>query len=667
MANFYDILVEVLKVDKRFFTEDGALLRNKVYESALNMEAGLIELLLSNAETKKRFFVDVNGTFVFDKVAFGWVVNNRQFLPDSYTRFKNRIGLTDGSGELLSASNDVVLSFPYKDCVLEGGQTREEQMHDEVFYNETLAPDEVDRLLYPKVFASARRYTYSGGVDLTGNPNGAVECVLETNATQFLDEDNLIIKGNNLLALSSLLSRYEGKVKCIYIDVPYNTGSDSFRYNDKFNRSTWLVFIKNRLELARKLLHPDGVILIQISFHQYAYLRVLADEIFTEQCHLFDMNTLVRHPDRSLTGDKEFNDVIEYTLIYSKSASYKMPKIAIEKVDDDYQYDFFLPAKPDDKLTLGGKNVSVYFPQNVTIKRSEGHVGGLKSMSVRGSIREKNSSGRFYVAFIEDKIGKYPEGTLFAVPDMGDDGRNFRLFELPKNGNKNGFYYPGKPQSSDVTYKPYPNFVDFVQQYNSVNDEGGYSFRNGKKPEEYVQFYLDIFTHPKDIVLDFCLGSGTTAAVAHKTGRRYIGVEQMDYVDSIAVQRLKSVISGETTGISVSTNWHGGGSFVYCELAKCNQHYVDEAVATQTDDEMVALLERVIKSGFISSRLKPSDIADSATDFESLSIEDKKRFIIELLDKNMLYVNLCDIDDEEYAISEADKAFTRSFYGLEEK
>ena len=217
MANFYDTLVEVLKADKRFFTEDGALLRNKVYESAMNMDAELIGLLLSNDDTKKRFFTEVNGTFVFDKVGFGWVVNNRLFFPDSYTRFKNRIGLIDSRSDLISATNDVVLSFPYKDCVLEGGQTKDDQKRDEVFYNATLAPDEVDRLLYPKVLVSAQRFTYAGAVDLTGTPTE--DSVSSSPAVDFLDTDNLIIKGNNLLAIASLLKRYESRVKCIYIDI----------------------------------------------------------------------------------------------------------------------------------------------------------------------------------------------------------------------------------------------------------------------------------------------------------------------------------------------------------------------------------------------------------------------------------------------------------------
>ena len=284
-------------------------------------------------------------------------------------------------------------------------------------------------------------------------------------------------------------------------------------------------------------------------------------------------------------------------------------------------------------------------------------------MSIRGSIREKNSSGRFYVAYLEKLINQYPEGTFFAVPGMGDDGLPFRLFELPKNGNKNGIYYPGKPTNADVTRIPYPNFMDFVQQYNLVNDEGGYSFRNGKKPEEFIAFYLDIFTNKGDLVLDFCLGSGTTAAAAHKMGRHYIGIDQMDYIDSIAVPRLCGVISGEQSGISEQMNWRGGGSFVYCELVKLNQAFVDEIEAAANSETLSGIYSRIVKSGFISCKVKPADIEGAAEDFSVLSLDEQKRFLMELLDKNLLYVNLCDIDDEEFDIGDSDKTFTKSFYG----
>ncbi len=195
---------------------------------------------------KSIFFTEVGSVLVFDKVKFGWVVNNREFLPDSYTRYKNKIGLVDGNEVNISNTKDVVLVWPYKDCVLEGGQTEEEQSRSEIFYNELLAPDEIDRLLYPKVFTNACRYTKDDDV-----PVG-----------ELLEKDNLLIKGNNLLALGSLLKRYEGKVKLIYIDPPYNTEGDEFKYNDKFNHSTWLTFMKNRLEFAKKLLIENGVIFI---------------------------------------------------------------------------------------------------------------------------------------------------------------------------------------------------------------------------------------------------------------------------------------------------------------------------------------------------------------------------------------------------------------------
>ena len=202
------------------------------------MDPGLIKLLYECEDTRKRFFMEVDGVFVFDKVGFGWVVNNREFLPDSYTRYKNKIGLADSRGEFISSSNDVELIFPYKDCILEGGQTKEDQKCNEVFYNEALASDEVDRLLYPKVFCNAKEYDSAGT-----HP-----------ATAYSENDNLIIKGNNLLAISSLLKRYEGKIKLIYIDPPYNTGGDAnmFSYNNTFNHSMWLTFMKNRLNIAKK-------------------------------------------------------------------------------------------------------------------------------------------------------------------------------------------------------------------------------------------------------------------------------------------------------------------------------------------------------------------------------------------------------------------------------
>ena len=221
MNDFYNSVLNVLKQDDRFFSENGELLRNAVYEAAMKMDSSLIKILFADEVTRAKFFTDIDGIAVFDKVGFGWVINNRDFLPDSYTRYKNKIGLVNSREDYISTSDDVELVFPYKDCILEGGQTKEEQKRNEIFYNKTLASDEVDRLLFPKVLTNAKKY----GID------GVQNC------TNFNENDNLIVKGNNLLALSSLLACYEGKIKCIYIDPPYyfntNKDEDTFEYNWK--------------------------------------------------------------------------------------------------------------------------------------------------------------------------------------------------------------------------------------------------------------------------------------------------------------------------------------------------------------------------------------------------------------------------------------------------
>lgn len=639
-------LEELLKNESDFFI-DGNLNKNKLSELARKYDHRLLKILQANKTVFKHFFVEIDsGIFAFKQSEFLQFINNKEFLPDSYTAYKTKIGLATGE-EYLSVNEDVVLNFPYKDCILEAGQTKEDWKRQEKYFNKNLSPSEITRLLDDKVLTNFKRYDNTG----------------ERKVKQISNVDNFVIKGNNLIVLHSLKRRFEGKVKCIFIDPPYNTGSDSFGYNDNFKRSTWLLFMKNRLEIAYSLLSPDGVIIVQISFHEFPYLRVLMDELFTEANHKMDVNVLVRHPERSLTSDKEFNDVIEYALIYSKRPEYKLPKQKILKTNIDYQYDFELPDKPSEILKIANKEVKVYFPDKVKIIRSEGHEGGRKSMSIRGSIREKNSSGRFYVSYLEPLIGHYPEGTIFAVPDMGDDGMPFRIFELPKNGNKNGFYYPGKPEGSDYTLKPYSNFLDFVSQYNTLNSEGGVTFRNGKKPESYIRYYLDMFTEEGDIVLDYHLGSGTTAAVAHKMNRQYIGIEQMDYIETISVERLKNVINGEQSGISQELNWSGGGSFIYAELKNDAQDFKEYVLNSSDSQQLIDLFEVAKGASFLSYRVNPNKLKEN--EFNLLSFEEQKELLLEIIDNNNLYVNYTEIDDVDYMISDEDKFLNSQFYGKE--
>ncbi|MCG2699299.1 site-specific DNA-methyltransferase, partial [Candidatus Parcubacteria bacterium] len=249
MKNIFEQLTDLLKKDERLVSQDGVLLKNQTQELARKNDPELIKLLLSDKAIKQHFFFEVEKTLIFDKEKFVRFISNKQFLPDSYTAFKNKIGLTAGD-EYVSENKEVVLAWPYKDCVLEGGMTKEDQKRDEIFYNETLAPDDINRLLDAKVFTNFKRIDKKGEHKLDGfkrNEKGTIK-------------DNLIIKGNNLLALASLKKEFAGKVKLIYIDPPYNTGNDGFQYNDSFSHSSWLVFMKNRLEVAKELLQNDGVI-----------------------------------------------------------------------------------------------------------------------------------------------------------------------------------------------------------------------------------------------------------------------------------------------------------------------------------------------------------------------------------------------------------------------
>lgn len=642
--NLFTELEKLLRMDSTYCTEDGTLLKNTIVEAALALRPDLIAKLLTHDGLKRNFFTEISGVMVFDKVKFQKFVMNKRFLPDSYTSFKNKVGLTNEDGDFLSESREIVLSWPYKDCILEGGQTKEDAKRNEVFWNEILAPDEINRLIEPKVLTNFKRF------DSTG----------EHNVESISMEDNLIIKGNNLLALHSLKKKYAGKVKLIYIDPPYNTGSDSFGYNDKFNQSTWLTFMQNRLSIAKNLLKDDGVVCVQCSFHQFAYLRVLMDDLFEK--HLCDFNIQVRHPDRALTGDEEFNDIIEYVLIYSNSSDKRMPYKEELKTIDDYTLQIELKDDVNPQVIVcGDKKVEVYTPEQYKIRTIAPSQLGLKKMSIRGSIREKNSSGRFFVKYIEP-LTEFPPETLFKVPNMGDDIFDYRYFYSAPDGKKNGGYFQGMPTSSNVTKKQFANFYNFEKEYNNVSGEGNVSFRNGKKPEALIAFLIDVFTNPKDIVLDYHLGCGTTSAVAHKLQRRYIGMEQMDSQISLITTRLQNVISGDSTGISQSVNWQGGGSFIYCELAKANQRFADEIEQVLTPDELAVIWEKMQETGFLSWKVNPQEIDISAENFTQMSLEDQKRFLIECLDKNLLYVPYSEIDNTEFGISESDKIINNQFY-----
>lgn len=638
MSNFFDTLLNVLKKDERFFATDGTFLRNTVYEAAMKMDKDLIHLLLTDKDTKERFFTSVDDVLVFDKVGFAWVINNRQFLPDSYTRFKNKIGLADENGNMISSSGNVELVFPYKDCVLEGGQTKEDQKRSEIFYNESLAPDEIDRLLYPKVLMNAVKYTFNRSEEIT----------------TINEDDNLLIKGNNLLALKSLQKRYPHKVKCIYIDPPYyfkdNSATDTFKYNSNFSLSSWLVFIKNRLEIARELLCSGGTIWISISEDGMHYLKVMADSIFGANHFIGTVPRRTRNgkSDVPFNFSQDFDWLLVYTNVDEKASVIGRTVERTYYTSDDY------PDRPWRLADLTSQQPANKRPNS------------FFTMTNPKTGDEYPASSKRTWAVTKDTFQDYYDAGYIVFP--GD----YEFLNISKP-------YARKFKDQDESSGKLSAIIsDFeIQDFLKVvlsgakNKDGnsqidmlfGRTEFDYAKPENLLKAILEVATNEGDLVLDFFSGSGTTCAVAHKMKRKYIGIEQMDYIKTLDIPRLQKVISGDDIGISKEIGWSGGGSFVYCELAKLNQNFVDEIETATDTDTLKNIYQRMVKSGFISCKVNPADIDAAASDFESLSFDDQKHFLMELLDKNLLYVNYCDMDDEEFGISENDKAFTNSFYG----
>lgn len=626
--SFYNEVLNVLKSDERFFSDDGELLRNAVYEAAMQMDAKLIKALYTNEETKNHFFADVDGIAVFDKVGFGWVINNREFLPDSYTRYKNKIGLVNNKGDYISASNDVELVFPYKDCVLEGGQTKEDQKRSEIFYNETLAPDEVDRLLYPKVFTNAKRFS---GDNITF-------------INSFSEEDNLVIKGNNLLVISSLLKKYEKKVKCVYIDPPYNptSNANTFAYNNTFNRSTWLTFMKTRLEIAKKFLTRDGVLIVAIDKNEQPRLQMLIEEIYTE--YDVDCITVVHNP-RGTIG-----------------------------TNFSYTHEFAIFVTPKGKKSIGNRQLN---PENVDWSPLRNWGSESKRTDAKNCfypiIVENNKivgfgevcaddfhpnqteiiDGKYYVYPIDikgiERKWRYARQTVESIWEMLRAKKTKTGFDI-EIGKTFGVY------KTVWTDSKYDASVNGTQLLKSIIPNTVFSYP--KSIYTVIDCINSVVKEDKNaIILDFFGGSGTTGHAVmeiNKDGgnRKFILVEQMDYVETDTLQR----------NITVMKSLCPNSSIAYFELMKLNQKYVDVIEKAIKDEELTKVYTDILETGFISYKVNPKDIDTSSDDFKSLSLGDKKKLLMELLDKNQLYVNYCDIDDETFGISEEDKVFTKSFY-----
>jgi len=384
--------------------------------------------------------------------------------------------------------------------------------------------------------------------------------------------ENILIHGDNLLALKALEQEYAGKVKCIYIDPPYNTGSAFEHYDDNLEHSTWLSLMKPRLEILRNLLSPDGFFCCHIDDSEGHYLKVLLDEVYGRSNYLTTLYVRVRYSDKTLKADMDFHKEIEQIHIYRKEYGAK-PNLHEENVGfDKFIYSVKESAIPT-TIQLGNKRVDIFQKGQYEVVKGVGTEYGLKEIWASGTILDGNSSGRFFRDYLTGRYNEDGYGVLYKVYGIGDDRYDFRYFTGPNRvGATKGKYYQGVPkgrlETGDMTRKlPISGFHDFAANFGNCRLEGDADFRSGKKPESLLEMIFTHFSNKGDLVLDSFLGSGTTAAVAHKMDRNYIGIELGDHCYTHCKPRLEKVIDGEQGGISKSVNWQGGGGFRFYELA----------------------------------------------------------------------------------------------------
>ncbi len=671
---FKDKVFTILKTDYRIWNKEKNELNQTLLIDLLDkIDEKIIGILLENEEIRGKFFVKIKDTkgdiFVFKTNDFKFFLEENK-INNSYTKYKNQIGLTDGK-RFLKDSGDVVLNFPFKDCILEGGQSSEEGLdtyfeyeeekqkivdggkiiepagykekttkRKEIFFNETLARDEIDRLFDEKALANWQRFNKNGKQEIGEIKRGKDGTIKE----------NLIIKGNNLLALHSLKSQFTGKVKLIYIDPPYNTGGggDTFIYNNNFKHSSWLTFTKNRLDVAKDLLTQDGAIIIAIDENEQSYLGVLIDEMFSEyENHCI---TIVHNP-RGIIG---------------KNFSYT------------HEYAYFII--PRDKKTIGKKK----------IEEEDVDWSNLRNW---GAESERfDAKNCFYPIIVDKHTNQIIDFGAVAKDDLNP----------PANIHKGDFVeiYPIDSKGVERKWRYARQSVEEIENLLKVKIVNGvYDIQIGKDFGSYRTVWIDkkydanvygtklinklvpnnCFSFPKSlwnvydclyavvgndknaIVLDYHAGSGTTAHAVLELNkeddgnRKFIMIEQMNYINTVTCPRVQKVMEKENID----------DSFIYFELAKYNQTARELIMECKAKQQLWGLFDELYDKYFLNYNLKIKEFKEKVLkeeEFKSLTLEEQKKMFLTMLDLNQMFVNKSEMADKNFTISQQDQELTKEFY-----
>ncbi len=708
-TKFKDKVYSVLKKENRLWNEEKTELNQTLLldilenfnEKNLELYESIISSFLKNEELKNKFFLKVKDVFIFKTSDFKFFMEENR-VYNSFTQYKNRIGLTDGK-RFLKDSADVVLNFPYKDCVLEGGQSTEEGLdcyyeynetvtktdekkgykaqsynlkqskRNEVFFNQILAKDEIDRLFDKKAFVSWKRFTKDGEVsvdEIKRDENGEIK-------------ENLIIKGNNLLALHSLKTQFKGKVKLIYIDPPYyfiaKKKEDTFAYNSNFKLSTWLTFIKNRLEVARELLSEDGSIFVQINDDGVSEIHQILKEIFNKNNENNFINKITLKT-KSPSGFASVNagvfETAEYILAFAKNKKKWTYNLQYIETEYDKNYKWYIKNKNDSYNKWEIQDLFDFIAIKEGYKNKKEAIENIKEKAFYQIVEEfaiANSDNIFrYTAIGNDagkeivetrELSKSNDGIIYKI----ERDNHYNVYVL--NGQEIAFY---SKKVREIDGKRVPSIqlsnIWIDTPYEGIAKEGSVTLKGGKKPEKLLKRIIEMSTNENDIVLDYHLGSGTTAAVAHKINRQYIGLEQLNYNDNDSVVRINNVINNDSTGISKIVNWQGGGEFIYCELAPYNENAKEEINKCNTLEELEKLFDTLYDKYFLNYNLKVKEFKEKVIkeeNFKALTLEQQKEIFLTMLDLNQMYVQYSEMTDSKYGIDKVSQELTNKFYNSE--
>ena len=349
------------------------------------------------------------------------------------------------------------------------------------------------------------------------------------------ESGNILIHGDNLLALKALEQEYSGKIKCIYIDPPYNTGAAFEHYDDNIEHSIWLQLMYKRLIILRNLLSDDGFLCCQIDDSEGFYLKVLLDEIFGRNNYLTTLYIQVRYPNKTLAEDSDYQKIIEQCHVYAKQKNLaKLNRPRVEYDISKFKWSIN-EISQGEEVVLGGKKVVIFKEHQYSVVEIPPCLDGLKETWATGSLaRVKASAGEFFELHLSNRKEIDGLGCLYKVYGIGEDSLGYRYISGPKKATASkGKFYSGIPikrleelkSGKSYKYLPVSNFYDFAGAFGNCRLEGAVDFKGGKKPESLLKMILDYYSNPGDLILDSFLGSGTTAAVAQKMGRRYIGIE----------------------------------------------------------------------------------------------------------------------------------------------